>query len=205
MLSLLFLAAAAWAQSEEWKDISPDAAFSQWTRLSIPPGQPVSEPSQWKIDAAAGTLVCEGDGGHEMLRYNTPYKDVVLHVEWRFTRLADAGAKYNSGVFIRNSANGAVWHQAQTGPAGGYLFGNTPVHGVPQRIDLRAQMVENRVKPAGEWNVYDITARGRTISLAVNGKLVSEYTQTEIPEGYLALEAEGYRIEFRRIRVKVLP
>jgi len=140
-----------------------------------------------------------------MLRYNTPYKDVVLHVEWRFTRLADAGAKYNSGVFIRNSANGAVWHQAQTGPAGGYLFGNTPVHGVPQRIDLRAQMVENRVKPAGEWNVYDITARGRTISLAVNGKLVSEYTQTEIPEGYLALEAEGYRIEFRRIRVKVLP
>ena len=38
----------------------------------------------------------------------------------------------------------------------------------------------------------------------MNGKVVSEYTQTEIPEGYVALEAEGYRIEFRNIRVKPL-
>ena len=204
ILSLLVLAGAAWAQGDGWKDIFPDAAFSQWTRISIPPGKPVSQPSQWKIDAAAGTLVCEGNGGHEMLRYNTLYKDLVLHVEWKFTRLPDENAKYNSGVFIRNDAEGTIWHQAQTGPAGGYLFGNTPVNGVLQRFDLRAQMVENRVKPSGEWNTYDITARGPTISLSVNGKTVSDYTRTEIPEGYVALEAEGYRIEFRNIRVKPL-
>jgi len=204
ILSLLLLAGAAWAQDDGWKDISPDATFSQWTRITIPPGKPVSQPSQWKIDAAAGTLVCEGNGGHEMLRFNTPYKDLALHVEWKFTRLPDENAKYNSGVFIRNDADGVIWHQAQTGPAGGYLFGNTPVNGVVQRFDLRPQMVENRVKPAGEWNTYDITARGRTISLSVNGKVVSEYNNTEIMEGYVALEAEGYRIEFRNIRVKPL-
>lgn len=204
ILSLLLLVGAAWAQGDGWKDIFPDPGFSQWTRISIPPGKPVSQPSQWKIDTAAGTLVCEGNGGHEMLRYNTAYKDLVFHVEWKFTRLPDENAKYNSGVFIRNDADGAIWHQAQTGPAGGYLFGNTPVNGVPQRFDLRPQMVENRVKPAGEWNTYDITAQGRTISLSVNGKVVSEYTNTEIVEGYVALEAEGYRIEFRNIRVKPL-
>ena len=65
-------------------------------------------------------------------------------------------------------------------------------------------MVENRVIPAGEWNTYDMTAQGRTITLSVNGKVVNEYTQTEILEGYVALEAEGYRIEFRNIRVKPL-
>jgi hypothetical protein len=204
ILSLLFLAGAVWAQGDGWKNIAPDASFSGWTRISIPPGTAVSQPSQWKVDAAAGTLVCEGNGGHEMLRYDTPYKDVVLHVEWKFTRLPDEKARYNSGVFIRNDAQGVIWHQAQTELAGGYLFGNTPVNGVLQRFNLRPQMIENRVKPAGEWNVYDITAQGRVISLSVNGKLVSEYTQTEVPEGYLALEAEGYRIEFRDIRVKPL-
>lgn len=204
ILSLLFLAGAAWAQGDGWTDIAPDASFSAWTRISIPPGKPVSQPSQWKLDAAAGTLVCEGNGGHEMLRYNTPYKDLILHVEWKFTKLPDENARYNSGVFIRNDADGTIWHQAQTEMAGGYLFGNTPVNGVVQRFNLREQMIENRVKPAGEWNTYDITAKGRTISLSVNGKVVSEYTGTEVPEGYVALEAEGFRIEFRNIRVKPL-
>ena len=163
-----------------------------------------------------------------MLRYNTPYKDLVFHVEWKFTRLPDEKAKYNSGVFIRNDADGTIWHQGQTSLDGGYLFGDTPVNGVIKRFNLRPQMVENRVKPAGVWNTYDLTAQGRTITLAnasvdsaiavnvglatnvgiltlsVNGKVVNEYTQTEILEGYVALEAEGYRIEFRNIRVKPL-
>ncbi len=204
ILSLLLLAGAAWAQGDGWTNIFPDASFSQWTRISIPPGKPVSQPSQWKIDAAAGTLVCEGNGGHEMLRYNTPYKDLVFHVEWKFTKLPDEKAKYNSGVFIRNDADGTIWQQAQTSLAGGYLFGNTLVNGVPKRFNLQPQMIENRVKPAGEWNTYDVTAKGHTISLSVNGKVVSEYSQTEILEGYVALEAEGYRIQFRNIRVKPL-
>jgi hypothetical protein len=204
ILSFLLLAGAAWAQGDGWTDISPDASFSQWTRISIPPGKAVRQPSQWKLDPAAGTLVCEGDGGHEMLRYNTPYKDLVFHVEWKFTKLPDEKAKYNSGVFIRNDAEGAIWHQAQTSPAGGYLFGNTPVNGVVQRFNLLPQMIENRVKAAGEWNTYDVAAKGRTITLSVNGKVVNEYTQTEVLEGYVALEAEGYRIEFRNIRVQPL-
>jgi hypothetical protein len=204
ILSLLLLAGAAWAQGDGWTEIAPDASFSEWTRISIPPGKAVTQPSQWKLDRAAGTLVCEGNGGHEMLRYNTPYKDVVFHVEWKFTKLPDEKAKYNSGVFIRNDAQGEIWHQAQTTPAGGYLFGNTLVGGVAQRFNLAAQMIENRILPAGEWNTYDITAKGRTISLSVNGKVVSEFTQAEVPEGYVALEAEGYRIEFRNVRVKPL-
>jgi len=204
LFSLFFLALAAWAQNDGWKDIFPDANFSQWTRISIPPGKPVTEPSQWKIDRAAGTLVCEGNGGHEMLRYNTEYADFVMHVEWKYTVLPDPNAKYNSGVFVRNNADGSIWHQAQAGAAGGYLFGDTPVQGKVQRVNLREKMTENRVKPAGEWNTYDITCKGRTISLAVNGKTVSEFTECELPKGYPALEAEGFRIEFKNIRIKPL-
>ena len=203
LLSLLLLVLPAFAQ-DGWKDIFPDAKFTQWTRISIPPGKPVSDPSQWKVDPATGTLVCEGNGGHDMLRYNTEFADFVFHVEWKYTPVADEKARYNSGVFVRNDADGTIWHQAQTGQAGAYLFGSSPADGQPKRFNLREQMLENRVKPVGEWNNFDITCMGKNISLAVNGKVVSEFKECGRPQGYVALEAEGFRIEFRNLRIKPL-
>jgi hypothetical protein len=149
-------------------------------------------------------LLCEGDkAGHEMLRYGTELGDFVLHVEWRFTKL-EGEKPYNSGVFVKTAADGSTWFQAQTGPAGGYLFGNLPVNKTPQRVSLREKMTENRVKPAGEWNVYEIKAVGRTLTLWVNGAVVNEYAECEVARGFIGLEAEGYRIEFRNVKLKRL-
>ena len=203
LLSLLFFAVAMAAQTGGWIDLFPDARFSHWTRRPFPPGGVLAEPSQWKVDPATRVLICEGTGGHEVLRYDREFGDFVFHVEWRFTKLPGE-PRYNSGVFIRNNADGGVWHQAQTGPAGGFLFAVTPVKGVNQRISFQKQMKENRVKPVGEWNTYEITAKGRAIALDVNGATVSEFTECDVPKGYVGLEAEGYRIEFRNIRIKPL-
>ena len=112
--------------------------------------------------------------------------------------------RYNAGIYVRVSADGVLWHQAQTGPGGGYLFGNTLVEGTPQRVNLRQAMTENRVKPAGEWNTYEIRAVGKKVALWVNGAVTSEFTQCEVPKGHLGLEAEGYRIEFRNLKLKRL-
>ena len=109
---------------------------------------------------------------------------------------------YNSGIYVRTSADGAIWHQAQTGPAGGFLFGNTLVNGVAKRVNLRQAMSENRVKPAGEWNTYEVRAVGRRLSLWVNGAVTSEFAECEVARGHVGLEAEGYRIEFRNLKVK---
>lgn len=202
-LSLLVFAASALAQTSEWVDLFPDASLSNWTRVSIPPTAALTQPVQWKVDTANRVLICEGTGGHEMLRYDREFGDFVLHAEWRFTKLPGE-PRYNSGIFVRNNADGTVWHQAQTGPAGGFLFGMTPVDGINRRISLQKEMKENRVKPAGEWNTYEITARGRTISLDVNGAVVSRFDACEVPRGYVGLEAEGYRIEFRNLRIRPL-
>lgn len=203
MLSLLLFVAAASAQTGGWMDLFPDAQFTRWTRVPIPPTAKLDEATQWKIDPANRVLICEGKGGHEMLRYNQEFGDFILRADWRFTKL-EGEPRYNSGIMVRNDAMGNIWHQAQTGQAGGYLFGTTLVAGKPQRINLRDRMKENRVKPVGEWNTYEITCRGRTISLAVNGETVSEFTECEVPKGYVGLEAEGFRVEFRNIRVKPL-
>jgi hypothetical protein len=214
ILSFLLLSAISlWAQTPSalesdpkgWVDIMPDQSFKGWTRLPFLTTNPMDPVSQWKADTANKVLVCEGDHGHEFLRYDKELANAIFHAEYRFTKI-EAGKGYNSGVMIRNSADGAIWHQAQAGDqSGGYLFGSSPAQGKPQRFNLRTQMKENPVKPAGEWNVVELRADGPKITLWVNGVVTSEMTNCEVPKGYVGLEAEGYRIEFRNIKLKELP
>jgi hypothetical protein len=66
-------------------------------------------------------------------------------------------------------------------------------------------MTENRVKPPGEWNVYEIRVVGKNATLWVNGAVASELPGLEVPRGYFGVEAEGYRVEFRNLQLKPLP
>ncbi len=178
--------------------------LDHFTRVPIPPEGKLNPESQWTIDPASGWLVCAGNRGHEWLRHDQEYGDVIFHVEWRFTPV-EGKKGYNSGVFARNSADGRVWHQAQTGSgSGGFLFGDTPREGKLKRINHGGQ-VKSRVKPAGEWNTFELECKGREITLWVNGAVADTITDCELERGYLGLEAEGYRIEFRSVLVKPLP
>jgi len=106
---------------------------------------------------------------------------------------------------LRNSADGAIYFQAQAGEEGtGWLFGSYPVNGAAQRFNLRADMKENRVKPAGEWNAFEMRADGPKMTVWVNGGITSEKADIPVLKGYAGLEAEGYRIEFRNIKIKEL-
>ena len=209
----LFLAAALAADTPSalsmdargWKDILPPVSFQGWVRVPIPADKPLSEVSQWKVDRARRVLICEGTGGHEFLRYTRVARNAVFHVEWKYT-LAEGRTNYNSGIYIRNSDDGRIWHQGQIGSSsGGFLFGNTLVRGIPMRINLMEQLIEQRVKPAGEWNVSELSADGNRISFWVNGAVTSVYNNCEVPSGFVGLEAEGYRIEFRNLKLKMLP
>ncbi|RPJ80998.1 MAG: DUF1080 domain-containing protein, partial [Acidobacteria bacterium] len=181
-----------------------------WSRVSLgAAGQlragDASDPSPWKLDTSGQVLICEGEkAGHEMFRHAAEWGDHIVHVEWRFTRL-EGEKPYNSGIYVRTGPDGAIWHQAQTGPSGGFLFGNTLVNGAPQRVNLRKTMTENRVRPAGEWNTYEIRAVGKTIGLWVNGTVTSEFKECDVEKGHVGLEAEGFRIEFRNLKVKRVP
>jgi hypothetical protein len=149
-------------------------------------------------------LVCSGDQGHEWLRYDRELADFVLHVEWRLAKLEGDG-KYNSGVFVRNSANGRIWYQAQVGTTGaGYLFGDNPANNSLQPFDLHSSLTENHVNDAGRWNTYDIRCQGSVITLTVNGTKSSEFDQCHNLKGYVGLEAEDSRIEFRNVRIRNL-
>ncbi len=192
-----------------WQDLFADRTMKDWIRGPLSAaGQlragSMDESSPWKMDPATGILLCEGDKvGHEWVRYAKELSDCIFHVEWRLSK-KDGEPAYNSGVFIRTSADGKIWHQAQGTLAGGFLFGATTVNGALQRFNLRQNMSENRVKPAGEWNTYELRAEGKQITLWVNGAVTSEFKDCEVPRGFIGLEAEGYRVEYRNVRVKPL-
>ncbi len=188
----------------DWVSILPDESLKGWIRIPIPPVDGLKPKLQWRVDAAEQTLICTGEGGHEWLRYDKELGDFVLQVEWRFTPRAEEPKKYNSGIGVRLSRFGELWVQAQTGPTGGYLFGTNLTAGAIGSFNLIKQMKENRVKPAGEWNLYEVGVQGDKITLSVNGMLVNEIEGIALRRGYLGLEAEGYEITFRNIKLKLL-
>jgi len=88
------------------------------------------------------------------------------------------------------------------GCGGTHLFGRSPVNGQPTRFMLKP--AERRMNPTGDWNTIEVIARGKTLSVWLNGAVTCTYEACEVPKGYIALEAEGYRIEFRNLRLKEL-
>lgn len=60
------------------------------------------------------------------------------------------------------------------------------------------------MKPAGEWNTLELTARGKVLTLWVNGVVTSTFDGCGNARGVVGLEGEGYRIEFRNLKVKAL-
>jgi hypothetical protein len=170
-----------------------------------------------------GELVCTG---HPIgvLRSARQYENFVLHVEWMHM---EAGG--NSGVFVWSAARPGEnrlpdgvevqmlelsWPELHkrngvTPPLAyvhGELFGVGGVKTVPDNPrGERSMSIENRCKPKGEWNVYDVVAVDGTIKLSVNGKFVNGITRSSQKNGYLCMESEGAEIHFRNVKIMELP
>jgi len=191
--------------SSGWVDLLPSADLKGWSRVPVPPGDPLGK-QQWHVDEAARMLICDGDGGHDMLLCDREFGDAVFHCEFRYTKV-EGKSGYNSGIYVRNNKDGSLWHQAQIGDrTGGYLFGETPGADGKKTFFSTDKIVgdQGRVKPAGEWNTIEMTARGKTLTLWVNGAVTCEIKDCGNPKGLVGVEGEGFRIEFRNLKIKEL-
>ena len=186
-----------------WTDLPLDKDLKHWKRMAIPPGSKLSARNPWSVSADGATLICDGAGIHEMLLWDKEVADGIFHVEWRF-KVIEGKKGYNSGVYVRNSADGAIWHQAQVGSKNvGYLFGDTLVDGMKKRFRADDKAPQ-RGKEAGAWNTYEVACKGKTITLWINGAVTATWNDCQVAKGRLGLEAEGYFIEFKNLKFKDL-
>lgn len=194
-------------QPAGWVDLLAKAGpeLKGWTRATLKASDSLKSPSQWSLDPNTKILLCQGDGGHEWLRWDDELADFVFHVEWRFTPVEGKTKGYNSGVYARNSSDAKTWHQAQVGPGPkAFLFGETPRKASLAKFNLAKDAVADCVKPPGEWNVFELTCVGDELRLWANGTTVCVLKGVEADRGFVGLEAEGWRIEFREVKLKPL-
>ena len=57
----------------------------------------------------------------------------------------------------------------------------------------------------GQWNTMTIEARGRSVTVSVNGDLVNNGRSASVDHGRIAIQAEGAEVEFRKVEIGPLP
>lgn len=169
----------------------------------------------WSVED--GILICKGQP-HGYLCTDKEFDNFKLVVEWRWAPGKKPG---NSGVLMRITGDemmlpNCVEAQLKHENAGDmYGFQGFKIDGDPARKktvaghklggDLTAlpKTGTNEKKP-GEWNEYEITADGGTITLEVNGKELNQATGCDTQAGKLGLQSEGGEIHFRTVRLMPL-
>jgi hypothetical protein len=172
-------------------------------------------PETWSV--TNGLIHCTGKP-IGALRTERQYENFILELEWR--HLKSGG---NAGVFIWASPiswPGVPFLRAVEVQVLDHGYGNTenytthgdvfPIHGTTmephgRHRGMRSFPSEQRSNPSPEWNHYRIVATNGVLRLSVNGKEVSGGSNCDWRKGYIALESEGSRVDFRNIRIKELP
>jgi hypothetical protein len=182
-------------------DLLPAKDLKGWTRVPI---KPLAEKAVWTVSEDGKTLVVDGVGAVEMLLFDQEFGDGTFHVEWRWRKHEDPKGVYNGGIYVRTAADGKTWVQAQVAraekaPVVGDLMGMIPGDEKRQDHFQKGPTPEN---PLGEWNSYDITCKGPTISLSVNGKPTAVWENCPLLKGRVGIQAEFAVIEVRAVRFK---
>jgi hypothetical protein len=169
-------------------------------------GWEATEPELWSVKD--GMII--GRQGQNQLKKNTflaaegKYTDFILKVSVRLV-----GDEGNSGIQFRTRIlpdGTARGYQADV--ARGY-WGLLLEEGSPKRLIIKRPALEavKKVK-AGEWNDYEITARGHHITLVLNGvKSVDLEEPTGDLGGVIALQIHtgpAMEVQFKDIKIKEL-
>lgn len=157
-------------------------------------GRPTSQPGtkgDWTV--AGGALLCGGTVP-SWLSSADSFGDFQLKLEFRGAQTV------NSGVFLRSQKEGQphitgyelqIWDTQPAGYNTGSLVGS-----------LKAQPAKIR---GGEWNQYDITAKGDRFVVILNGTTVLDASDSKHRSGVIGFQCQPQqRIEFRSVKIRPL-
>jgi hypothetical protein len=123
------------------------------------------------------------------------YKDFVLHVE--FWASDDA----NSGIYIRCQDPKNITDKSCY-EANIFDQRKDPTYGTGGIVHFAE--VNPMPKSGGKWNTYEITAKGRQITVVLNGEKTAELRSGLFAEGPITLQHGAGTIKFRKVAIKPL-
>jgi hypothetical protein len=168
----------------------------------------------WHIEKTErGNILLEGDtlvvaepGG--WLRSDATFADFTLRIEFRF--LTDDA---DSGIFVRAAGVatfGPGWpsesYQVQLrNPVGESPFppvGGIFRHGMPGgSTEFDASDAERVSLGTGIWQSLEVAVRGDALTVALNGTPLTRAGEIANARGYIGIQAETGRVEFRAIEI----
>jgi hypothetical protein len=176
------------ARAEEagWITLFDGKDLAEWDQVGT---------SNWHL--ADGTVIADKMDGKEpgYLVSKKPYKDFMLRVE--FWSSDDA----NSGIYFRcldaKKITDRTCYEAN-------IFDQRPDPSYGTGAITRYVEINPMPKAGGNWNTYEITAKGRDITIVLNGKKTAELRNGMFDEGSIALQHGQGAIKFRKVQVKPL-
>jgi hypothetical protein len=163
-----------------------------------------------------GLLVCPADGGGNLFTIKE-YANFVLRFEFRLFEGSNNGigirAPYEGdaayqGMEIQILDDGAPRYKGKLRPA---QYHGSIYDVIPAKQGFK--------KPTGEWNQEEIVAKGRQITVSLNGNTIvsadldtvrdpavlAKHPGLARASGHIGLLGHGTRVEFRNFRVQELP
>src|SRR5574341_253436 len=184
----LTIAAAAMAQTGPgWVSLFDGKTIgSEWDRVGE---------TNWRVEDGAIVADKRTSKTTAHLVTKTKYKDFQVYVE--FWASDDA----NSGIFFRCS------DPQNIGPRTCYEVNIADQRGDPTYgTGAITNFVEVNPMPkaGGKWNTFEITTKGRNITVVLNGQKTAELHNGLFAEGPFTLQHGAGVIKFRKIAVKPL-
>jgi hypothetical protein len=156
--------------------------------------------ANWRPEG--GAIVADhGKGGFLLSKYQ--YGDFELRAEFW------AADNANSGIYMRcsdvNNVTDRTCHEAN-------IFDQRPDQTYATGGIVHLGKVMQPVKAGGKWNLYEITAKGRRITVVLNGVKTAEIDNAQHLMGPVGLQygslppkgEPGGAIKFRKVQIRPL-
>jgi len=169
-----------------WTILLDDKTMGEWDKVGE---------TNWRLEdgAVIADRRTSKDPAHLVSRQK--YKDFQIYAE--FWASDDA----NSGIFIRCQDPAKITSKSCYEVN---IFDQRPDPTYGTGAISHFVEVKPMIKAGGKWNTFEITAKGRLITVVLNGQRTAELHNNLFPDGYLTLQHGAGVIKFRKVSIKVL-
>ena len=177
---------AAGQTGEGWITLLDSKTMGEWDKVGE---------SNWRLEDGAVVADKVGGQGPAHLVSKKSYKDFQVYVE--FWASDDA----NSGIFLRCQDPTKITDRSCY-EANIFDQRKDPTYGTGGIVHFAE--VNPMPKAGGKWNTYEITAKGRQITVMLNGQKTVELHNGLFAEGPITLQHGAGVMKFRKVAIKPL-